>query len=1012
MTQPLDFQSIIMALDAYWAKKGCLIWHPYYQQVGAGTYNPATFLRVLGPEPWNVAYLEPSIRPDDGRYGDNPNRFQQFYQYQVILKPDPGNPQELYLESLLALGIDPHQHDIRFVEDNWQSPALGAWGLGWEVWCDGQEITQYTYFQQAGGYPLDPVSVELTYGLERIAMTLQKVRSFRDIQWSPERTDGDVNLQGEREHSTYYYEIADVGRVQKMYELYEAEASLALSKGLVLPAHDYILKLSHAFNILDARGAVGVTERQAMFAKMRDLSHRVAEAYLAQREQMGYPWLKKEQTSAGKGQAAVHPYPEKIDKAVSTQRAAPGAEQKRDFLLEIGTEELPVNDLDAALEQLRENVPSWLDGLRLEHGEVQVLGTPRRLVVSVAELAAGQPDREVTVKGPPANRAFSTDGKLTPAGEGFARSKGIDPKELKPLEMDGGTYAAAVVKEKGRTAIELLSESLPDIIAGIKFDKSMRWNASQVTFSRPIRWLVALLGSDVVPFEYAGLRSGRETRGLRFHEPEIFAVRDLAEYKKSLQSQGIILSELERRQAVAAQVRDVLAKANAEPEADEDLVAENANLVEAPTALLGNFDESSLKLPADVLVAVMEQHQRYFPVREKDGKLLPHFVLVRNGGNAHAEVVVDGNEQVIAARYSDAEFFIQHDLQHKLEELLPRLGTLTFQKKLGSMLEKSQRIEKLVDALTREVKINRNEATTARRAARLCKADLVSKMVIEMTNLQGVMGRFYALHSGEPEGVAQAIFEQYLPRFAGDNLPAGMAGTLIGIADRLDSLAGLFAAGMAPSGTKDPFALRRAALGLVLILAGKGMAFNITHGLALAARELPVKASEDVLRACAEFVRGRLQSWLLEQGFKFDVVAAVLAEQGNDPAGTLRAVKELVAWVERPDWNTILPAYARCVRITRDQKERYNVREALFVEEAEKALYKGLLKMESALKAHGSVDALLNAFVPHIPTVNTFFDKVLVMAEDAKLRSNRLGLLQRISALASGTADLSLLEGF
>ena len=247
MAKVLDFQSMILSLQDYWSKWGCLIWQPYYSQVGAGTMNPATFLRVLGPEPWNVAYVEPSVRPDDGRYGENPNRFQQHTQFQVILKPDPGNPQEIYLKSLEALGIDPRQHDIRFVEDNWESPALGAWGLGWEVWLDGQEITQFTYFQQAGGQLLDPVSVEITYGLERIAMALQNARHFKDLLWNSERTVGDLMMQGEKEHSRYYFELADVERVRKMYDLFEEEARNALSHGLVLPAHDYILKCSTCF---------------------------------------------------------------------------------------------------------------------------------------------------------------------------------------------------------------------------------------------------------------------------------------------------------------------------------------------------------------------------------------------------------------------------------------------------------------------------------------------------------------------------------------------------------------------------------------------------------------------------------------------------------------------------------------------------------------------------------------------------------------------------------------------
>ena len=299
------FQSLILALEKFWAEQGCLIWQPYYQQVGAGTYNPATFLHVLGPEPWNVAYVEPSIRPDDGRYGENPNRFQQHYQYQVILKPDPGNPQEIYLKSLEAIGLDPRQHDIRFVEDNWESPALGAWGLGWEVWVDGQEITQFTYFQQAGGIPCDPVSVELTYGLERILIALRNASGIWDEPWNGQITYGDVLRQGEWEHSKYYFEIADVERMRQAYALYEAECKAALDAGLVLPAYDYVLKLSHTFNVLDARGAIGVTERAASFAKMRGLARKVAEAYLEQRQRLEYPLLKEQKSEIRSQESGV-----------------------------------------------------------------------------------------------------------------------------------------------------------------------------------------------------------------------------------------------------------------------------------------------------------------------------------------------------------------------------------------------------------------------------------------------------------------------------------------------------------------------------------------------------------------------------------------------------------------------------------------------------------------------------------------------------------------------------------
>ncbi len=504
MTHPLDFQSIILTLQHFWADHGCLIWQPYYQQVGAGTLNPATALRVLGPEPWNVAYVEPSIRPDDGRYGENPNRMQMHYQFQVILKPDPGNAQELYIASLAAIGIDPLLHDLRFVEDNWESPALGAWGLGWEVWLDGQEITQFTYFQQAGGTLCDPVSVEITYGLDRIAISLQGVNGFTNIRWNDKLTSGDINLQAEQEQCTYYFELADVERLKKMYELYELEAKVCLDNKLVLPAHDYVLKCSHTFNVLDSRGAIGITERQAYFGRMRDLSRRVAETYIAQRQQLEFPWLDEQAEQSGKVSAS-------ITKGTSSSTSP------SDLLFEIGTEELPAGDLDSALEQLKTRLPSLFADLRLDHGEVRVMGTPRRLVVFIPSVAARQTDLEQLVKGPPADRAFDSFGEPTKAGEGFARSKGISVHDLQVVDMDGGRYVTASIHVTGRPANEVLGEALAGLISSLRFDKSMRWNRSNVYFSRPIRWLLALLGGQVIPFEYAGLQSGNITR--RFTHP-------------------------------------------------------------------------------------------------------------------------------------------------------------------------------------------------------------------------------------------------------------------------------------------------------------------------------------------------------------------------------------------------------------------------------------------------------------------------------------------------------------
>jgi glycyl-tRNA synthetase len=1002
MSKPLDFQSIMLTLEKFWAEKGCLVWQPYYTQVGAGTMNPATYLRVLGPEPWNVAYVEPSVRPDDGRYGENPNRLQQHYQFQVILKPDPGNPQELYLDSLRALGIDPAEHDIRFVEDNWESPALGAWGLGWEVWLDGQEITQFTYFQQAGGIVLDPNAVEITYGLERIAIALQKVRSFREIQWSADRKYGEVNLQAEREHSKYYFEIADVERLRQMYNLFEAEAEASLKEGLVLPAHDYVLKCSHTFNVLDTRGAVGVTERQALFSRMRDLARRVAEAYVTQREALGYAW--------GKADSATVNAQKPVVKTELDPKTAPDKPQT--FLLEIGTEELPAGDLQSALTQLAERVPVLLTDLRLEHGEINVSGTPRRLTVQVEALSPRQPDKTSIIKGPPADRAFDASGKPTPAASGFARGKGLQPEDLKIMEIDGGRYAAAEVHETGKSTGEVLKIALADLVAGIKFDKVMRWNESQVGFSRPLRWLTALFGAQVIPFQYAGLTATNKTRGLRFGAEPESTVSSAAAYFDVLKSQGILLDPAKRRSVIASQVTKLAVSVGGKPEVDETLLDEVNNLVERPTALLGKFDPESLKLPAAVLISVMKKHQRYFPVIKPDGELLPYFIAVRNGDDISIDTVTDGNEQVIRARFADAAFFINEDIRLKLEDFVPQLSTLIFQFKLGSMFDRTNRIEKLTGRLAGKFSLTPAEEKTALRAAHLCKADLATHMVVEMTSLQGVMGGYYARRSGETDEVAKAIMEHYLPKSTGEASPSEKPGLIVSLADRLDMLAGLFAAGLAPTGTKDPYAQRRAALGLVQSLIAWDLDFDTNEGLKMASANLPVAMSPESLQACQEFITGRLKGYLTDQGFHYDVVDAVLAQQGTNPAGAARACKELTAWVQRADWNTILPAFSRCVRITRALKETYTVKPDAFKEPSEKDLLAQINRMEKAIQNSISVDDFLNAFVPAIPTVNAFFDAVLVMSEDLQEKANRLGMLQRIARLSDRIADLSFLEGF
>ncbi len=996
MTMAPGFQDVILRLHDFWSGQGCVLWNPHNVQVGAGTNNPATLLRVLGPEPWRVAYVEPSIRPDDGRYGDNPNRMQQFFQYQVILKPDPGNPQELYLESLRALGLKAEEQDIRFVEDNWESPPLGAWGLGWEVWLNGQEITQFTYFQQAGGLELDPVSVEITYGIERIVLALQGSDSVWDIRWLGELSYGDVFLQGEIEHCRYYFEIGDVPALQGVFDAWEKEGRRALEADAILPAYDYLLKQSHLFNVLDTRGAIGVTERATWFRRMRDMARDVARAWVRQREEAGF--------SLQNSLWAAPPVPD------LTPPPGP-ATGPADFLLEIGVEELPAADVDGAATQLGAAATDFFAGLRLSHEGIAVAATPRRIVLHARQLAAQQTALEERVKGPPASRAWDEAGEPTRAALGFARSRGVAPEDLQVQAIDGGEYVIALTHTPGRAVAEVLGESLPALIAGLRFSRSMRWNASAATFARPLRWLLALHGEQCIPFRFADVVSGSSSRGARQYGSREISVASVADYFRRMADQAILLQRDERREAIQAQAWALAAEVGGRIPEDPALLDEVTNLVEVPTAFRGAFDEDFLNLPREVLVAVMRKHQRYFPLEDEEGRLLPWFIAVRNGDGQGMANIVAGNEHVLRARFSDARYFIEEDLRKPLPAHLPRLDTLVFHERLGSMLDKNRRVLTLVTEIGNLLGLDASVIAVAQDAAQLARADLATQMVVEMTSLQGVMGREYARRGGSPAEVAEAIFEFWQPRSADDGLPASEAGALLALTDRLDSLAGLFAAGVTPRATADPYGLRRAALGLIRILCDRRLDVNLAAMLPPVIQAQPLAADDRTRQALLDFLAIRLQAWLQDQGFAADVLQAVLAEQGSNPWRASQFSARLQNQVGRPDWPLVLDSYSRCVRITRGSGQVNALQEALLREPQERALYDKLLWAQS-LQQEGDVDSLFCAMEALVPTIRDFFDHVLVNVEDETLRQNRLALLQSIASLQAGRIDLSHLSGF
>ncbi|WP_232384284.1 glycine--tRNA ligase [Actinomadura violacea] len=1012
-------QDGLIRLTEYWAGHGCLVGQPMNTEVGAGTLNPNTALRVLGPEPWRVAYVEPSVRPDDSRYGDNPNRLQTHTQFQVILKPEPGNAQELYLGSLAALGVDLRAHDVRFVEDDWASPALGAWGLGWEVWLDGLEITQFTYFQQSGGIALDPVSVEITYGVERIMMALQGVSHFKDIAYTPGISYGEAFGQAEYEMSRYYLDDADIAANRELFETYASEARRMLDARLPVPAHSCVLKCSHAFNVLDARGAIGTAERARAFARMRGLAHEVAALWVERRAELGHPL----------GDATVPAFT--LEKALLPKIAAPAA-----FALEIGVEELPPAEVRPAAKAVAERLRAGLEaaGLLTDASTIDTFSTPRRLIVVVRDVEPKSPDTEEVVKGPRLAAAYDASGEPTRALLGFARGQGIDVADVRETTIGGKQYVAHVRTVAGKPAAQVLYRLVPEIVSGLRAGKNMRWNLPGLSFARPVRRVLALLGHREIVVDE--LNQGPATDVHRAADPSRVPVPDALSLIGVLREHGIEPDPARRRTRI---VEDALALAaghggTVDLAAEEDLVEEIVDLVEEPVAILGSFDAKYLDLPEAILTTVMRKHQRYLPVRGRSGGLLPHFVTVANG-ECDRDAVRAGNEAVLRARYEDAAFFFEQDLRRAPDDIKRGLDRLTFTERLGSMADRSARIAAIAGDIADRGGLGGAdrgglggadrgglggadrgglggaERAVLDRAAALAKFDLASAMVIELPGLAGTMAREYARRAGEDAAVAQALYEMELPRSAGDAVPASAAGAVLAAADRLDLLAGLFAVGAAPAGGSDPFGLRRAALGLLAILRAvpspaaltTGAPLTVGDGLAIAARHQPVEVPPDALAEAERFTARRLEQSLLDEGLPIPAVRAVRPLAG-DPARAARAASDLAELLRTDEFARLTTALQRVLRIVPEGTEA-GYDPGLFAEPAEGRLAEAFTRLRDALPPRPALPEFVRAAAGMPGPIDAYFGDVMVMDEDPALRANRLGLLAAIRDLAGPLLD-------
>ena len=684
----------------------------------------------------------------------------------------------------------------------------------------------------------------------------------------------------------------------------------------------------------------------------------------------------------------------------------------KELLLEIGAEEIPAGFVPKALAAMEEMMRRDLAYARLDFAEIKTLGTPRRLTLVVTGLPPLQPDAEITATGPSKKAAFDADGRPTRAAEGFARGQGVDVSDLQVISTDKGEYLAVTKKETGRPTHELLAELLPRLLAAIPFKKSMRWADLDVRFARPIHWIVALFDGSVVPFSFGPIQSGNISRGHRFMANSSFPVRDFAHYMEECERHFVIVDQERRKEIIRRDTHRLAKTAGGHLLPDEALLDEVTYLVEYPSAIMGSIPAEFLVVPKEVLITSMRSHQRYFSVVDEEGKLLPCFITIPNTVAEDPSVVVKGNERVLRARLSDARFFFDEDRKVRLESRVERLKDVVYQQKLGTSYEKMERFRALAVHLANMLNPSVSEDTA--RAAFLCKADLVSGMVGEFPEVQGIMGREYALHDGEKPAIAKAIAEHYLPTQAGGDLPASDIGAFVSIADKLDTICGCFGVGLIPTGAADPYALRRATIGIISIIIDRGYSLSlgslVDSALELLADKL-VRPRAEVRSDLLEFFRGRLVN-LLGNRSPADVVEAVVSVGFDDLADLAARCKALTAFRLRDDYQALTTAFKRVCNIVKDGVDGA-VDPALFREEAEHTLYKAFqeaaMKAEAAtarrayLEALGEIAAIKWA-------IDGFFDAVMVMADDQAVRTNRLALLTAINRLFGKIADFSRLS--
>ena len=1004
----MHIQDIIANLLGFWAKRGCAVLQPLDLPVGAGTFHPATALRALGPEPWHAAYVQPSRRPTDGRYGLHRNRLQRYYQLQVVQKPAPEDFQELYLQSLEELGISGKEHDIRFVEDDWESPTLGAWGLGWEVWVDGMEVTQYTYFQEVGGQPCNPMMGEITYGVERLAMFLQDCDSVYDLSWNASLKYGDLHQRDEFQQSHYNFDGKDIDELQAHFDACSQLCAELLDHdpALTIPAYEQVIHCSHAFNLLDAHGHYSVDARAAAIAAIRGLANRVAAAHV---EELAAPPQLTPKT--------IRKTDAKASSKASKQDAAA-------LLVELRTEEMPPLHLEDVATALAKNLVQELTKNQLckEGTKSKCWFTLRRIAVQIEAVARLSTNSGGLQFGPARQMAYGKDGQPTKELNGFLRKNDAKEQDLQEVERKGKTYVAIKRDGGGHTLQDLLGPALQRAVAKTVAPRLMRWDSSQNRFLRPIRGVYAVHGDKALKLPHVfGRESLNHTLGHRFLHKGKVRIENAMSYVQDMQRCSVIVDAREREAIIRKQATKLARKVII----DDDLLNETVSMCEQPTCYLVKFDKAFLDLPGKVIETCMGKHLRSFAVDKE--KLHNKFIFVADNEPRDDAKLQKGLARVMHARLEDTQFIFDLDCQVQPEEMLVRISAINYVQRMGSMLDLSHRIEQLVLNYAPSLKLKQDEAKRAKKASKYIKADLGLKLVDEYPALEGHIGG--ALLNQSP--AVKKLIGGHLDRSL-DDQPDPPRDALV-LALELERLVTIVAINGLPKGSRDPHGMRRA-MGRVIRILRRHADANLDYMLRRAFPEC-YKAAEEhgavadkifssdakqIIIDLKHFAVDRLThmaSDLLKRDINKRTLNA-LAEpllrdcQPGLPLHVADILNRIEAWEtfaqkQRPALGRLLETAKRLSKIAGDHQGGV-VETELLQEQAEHALYKAYGERAVEVKQLIEEDKYLECcerLASLAPFVDDFFDNVMVKAKDDALRANRLNLVCQARDLMNELID-------